>query len=118
MGGAVFVCQSALIVGKSAFLENRTDGTGGAIASLCMPAAAPRVANSLISGNVASAGGAFHGTHMTFLDATLVMNGGAAMRRIARRYGLLDRRRAGRSLDGFGHTDEPAPGRKAPSAGA
>lgn len=79
-GGAVYVRQSPLVVDRSAFLKNRTNGTGGAIASLCMPAAAGRVANSLVSDNVANAGGAFHGTNMTFVNATLVMNGGAAVR--------------------------------------
>lgn len=79
-GGAIYVRQSPLVVDRTAFLKNRSNGSGGAIASLCMPAAAGRVSNSLLSGNVASAGGAFHGTHMTFVNATLVMNGGAAVR--------------------------------------
>lgn len=74
-GGAVYVRQSPLRVGRSVFLKNRTASTGGAIASLCMPASAGRVANSLFAGNVAGAGGVFHGTHMTFINATLVTNG-------------------------------------------
>ena len=45
-----------------------------------MPASSGRVANSLVSGNVAGAGGAFHGTHMTFINATLVLNGDTPVR--------------------------------------
>ena len=75
-GGAVYVRQSPLVIARSVFLRNRTASTGGAIASLCMPADAGRVANTLMAGNVAGAGGAFHGTHTTFINATLVMNGG------------------------------------------
>lgn len=74
-GGAVYVRQSPLVVSGSLFLRNRAK-IGGAIKSLCMPAAAGRIANSIIANNVATYGGAYYGTHMTFLNATLVGNGG------------------------------------------
>ena len=78
-GGAVYARQSPLRVSRSVFLKNGSQGTGGAIESLCMPPGAGLVANTLISGNVATTGGAFYGTHMRFVNATLVMNGGAAV---------------------------------------
>jgi len=74
-GGAIYVRQSALTVSNSLFLKNHTDSTGGAIASLCMPTKGGRIANTIVTENTAANGGAFYGTHTTFLNATLTANG-------------------------------------------
>jgi len=79
-GGAIYVRQSPLTASNSLFLKNRANGTGGAIESLCMPMNGGHIVNSIVAGNSAAGGGAFYGTHVTFLNATIVSNGDLPVR--------------------------------------
>jgi predicted outer membrane repeat protein len=75
-GGALYVRQSPLFVSGSLLRRNHSGSEGAAIRSLCMPASMGRVSNSIIADNTATTGGAYYGGNMTFLNVTLVNNGG------------------------------------------
>jgi len=75
-GGAVYIRQSPLDISRSLFFKNKSDNTGGAIESFCMPVNAGRITNTIIAGNSAGTGAAFFGSQTTFINTSIVSNGG------------------------------------------
>jgi predicted outer membrane repeat protein len=73
-GGALYVRQSPLFANGSVFRKNHSS-EGAAIRSLCMPDSMGRVSNTILADNTSTTGGAFYGSNIKFLNATLVNNG-------------------------------------------